>query len=272
MDQVIKSGHFTLPYHIYGHGMKTLLAFHGFGRTGEDFQIFERGLGERFTIYAFDLPYHGEAGIHSQQKNPSFTKEDLKELLLKCCEEKNISRFSVMGYSLGGKIALGCVEVLPEKIDGLYLLASDGLKVNPFYFIGTRTWVGRWLFKSIIDNPSPLFGLSNFLEKAKLINPKLNHFVKHHMDTHEKRRQVYEVWVVFRHFIPNLHKIAEHINRNNITVRMFFGKYDNVILPHLPHKLLRKLKNQTGVLHVLNHGHRVMEKSGEICKTILKDS
>jgi pimeloyl-ACP methyl ester carboxylesterase len=162
------------------------------------------------------------------------------------------------------------VEVFSEKIDGLFLLAPDGLKVNPFYFIGTRNRIGRWIFEGIIDHPGPLFGLGNFLEKMKLINPRLNHFVKHEMNSAEKRRQVYHVWVLFRKFIPDLKSIASNINNHNIYLLMFFGKYDTVIKAKLGNKLLRHLNDKKNVMHVLDCGHRVMERNEEINRWIMK--
>jgi pimeloyl-ACP methyl ester carboxylesterase len=268
MQFFLSNRHYTLAYRVYGTGSRPLLAFHGFGRTGEDFRIFERELGQKFTIYSFDLPYHGGGKVDAAIVNPAFSKNDLKELIEKFCAEKNINRFSVMGYSLGGKIALSALEVFKGRIENIYLLAPDGLKVNPFYFMGTRTWIGRWLFRSIIKNPQPLLALGNFLEKAKLINPRLNYFVRYHMDTEPKRQKVYDVWILFRKLVPDLKEITSTINENNITLRMFFGKYDNVILPELANKILPKLKNKKDVLHVLECGHRVLERK-EIIESII---
>ena len=270
MEFFLSNSQYTLPYRIYGTGSRMLLAFHGFGRTGEDFRIFERGLGADFTIFAFDLPYHGKGTVDSSDKNPAFTKTDLYNLLDRFCKEKGIDRFSVMGYSLGGKIALGCLEVFKERIENIYLLAPDGLKINPFYFFGTRTWTGRWLFKSIIYHPGILMITGNLLERMRWINPKLNHFVKHHMDTVVKRKKVYHVWVLFRKFIPDLHKITDTINENNTGLLLVFGKYDSVIPPGLANKLVCRLKNKE-VLHVLDCGHKVMERWGEIDGLILNN-
>lgn len=269
MEFFLSNYKYTLPYRIYGNGPSLLLAFHGFGRTGEDFRVFEKELGAHFTIFAFDLPFHGQGKVNSILKNPVFTKQDLYDLITQFCTEKKIDRFSVMGYSLGGKIALSCLEIFPTLIENIYLLAPDGLKINPFYFIGTRTWLGRYIFESIIDHPGILFNTGNFLEKMKWINPKINHFVKHHMDTIEKRRQVYHVWVLFRKFIPDLDKIAKITNENNINFMMFFGKFDSVISMKLADKMMRRLKDKD-VLHVLNCGHRVMERHAEISGKVLK--
>jgi len=270
MEFFLSNRQYTLSYRIYGSGPRILLAFHGFGRSGEDFRIFGPLLGREFTIYAFDLPYHGKATTGDILRYPVFTKNDLHGLIDKFCSEKNINRFSLMGYSLGGKIALGCLEVFKEKVENIYLLAPDGLKVNPFYFIGTRTWLGRWIFESIIKKPQPLFNLGNLLERMGWINPKINYFVRYHMDTESRRKRVFDVWMIFRKFIPNLRKITAIINENDTSILLFFGKYDNVIPPRLADKIVPGLKNKN-VLHVLDCGHRVMERGVEISKQIINN-
>lgn len=269
MEFFLSNSKYTLPYRIYGHGSHYLIAFHGFGRTGTDFQVFEKNLGHHFTIFAFDLPYHGLGKVNFADKTPAFTKEDLKALINQFCHEKKIIRFSVLGYSLGGKIALACLEVCPGQIEFMYLLAPDGLKVNPFYFLGTRTWVGQFIFRSIINHPGILFKSGNFLEKMKWMNPRINHFVKHHMDTVKKRKQVFNVWILFRKFIPDLNKIIRHVNENGTGVLMIFGRWDSVIPARLAAKLMPGLR-QKEVLHILACGHRVMDKHEEIAGMILK--
>ncbi len=46
----------TLAYRSYGMGPMPIVAFHGFGRTGEDFAVLAPWLGEHYTLHAFDLP------------------------------------------------------------------------------------------------------------------------------------------------------------------------------------------------------------------------
>ena len=46
-----------LSFRTFGIGALPIIAFHGFGRTGEDFSVFEKELGAIATIHAFDLPF-----------------------------------------------------------------------------------------------------------------------------------------------------------------------------------------------------------------------
>ncbi len=271
MEFFLSNSEYTLPYRVYGHGSKSLIAFHGFGRSGEDFREFGEDLCDSFTLYAFDLPYHGKAEVHSKSALPALTMSQLETLILAFCKEKNINRFSLMGYSLGGKVALACAQVLPDRVDHLWLLAPDGLKINPFYWMGTRSWVGSLLFKSIIRHPALLLITGNILEKTGLLNPKINHFVRHHMDTVPKRSRVFQVWMLFRKCWPDLKIIGQNINTKNIRLQMFFGLYDSVIPPRMAQKLVHYLKDKE-VLNVIRHGHKLMEKHEEISRVMLKNA
>ncbi len=267
MEHFLKNAKYTFPYRVYGNGPKALLAFHGFGRSGEDFAGFGRSLGDRFTMYAFDLPYHGKGAVMETTTYPVFTKTEMMSLFTLFLDEKSIDRFSLMGYSLGGKIALGALEVFGRRVEAIYLLAPDGLKVNPFYFLGTRTWLGRLLFERMIKHPERLFALGDYLEKRKWMQAKINYFMSYHMNTEWKRKRVFDVWMVFRKFIPGLRTIASLINKHNITILLFFGRYDGVIPPRLAKKIVPRLKKKD-VVTVLECGHRVMERDREVVRQI----
>jgi len=69
----LKSSAFTLPYREYGHGPELLIAFHGFGRSSEDFEPMAAFLNDQYTIIAIDFFYHGPYGLDSYKKMPVFT-------------------------------------------------------------------------------------------------------------------------------------------------------------------------------------------------------
>jgi len=63
----------SLHYQKLGRGPKILLAFHGIAQDGAScFQPFEAHLGNVYTIYAFDLFFHGES---ISSKNELVSKE-----------------------------------------------------------------------------------------------------------------------------------------------------------------------------------------------------
>ncbi|MBC7893637.1 MAG: alpha/beta hydrolase, partial [Sphingobacteriaceae bacterium] len=112
-----------LRYRSFGSGPRTLLAFHGMGQSGAAFSSLGTVLGDTFTTYAFDLFFHGE----SSGLNEPLSKPFWAELLRRFLAEKKVERFSVAGFSLGGRLALATLETLYDRIDEVILVAPDGL-------------------------------------------------------------------------------------------------------------------------------------------------
>ena len=68
-----------LHYHKLGSGPHVLLAFHGIGQEGIScFGTFEKHLGSYYTIYAFDLFFHGKSNASDEQL---ITKESWAKLI-----------------------------------------------------------------------------------------------------------------------------------------------------------------------------------------------
>ena len=120
---------YIVSYEKWGNGSETLIAFHGFGQSATIFSNIAPALEKNFTVYACSLFYHGESKLpnHISAGKP-LPAEFFKEGLLKFCKQNNIEKFSLMGYSLGGRLVLKLLEMIPERINSLLLLAPDGVK------------------------------------------------------------------------------------------------------------------------------------------------
>ena len=112
----LELGQLKLEYYTYGTGKTPLLAFHGFGRHAKDYKAFETLFGEKYTIYAFNLFHHGVSEYPEERiSQDTFTKHEFKQLFAKFFSENKIEKTAIMGYSLGGKIALMFTEFFFRK-------------------------------------------------------------------------------------------------------------------------------------------------------------
>src|SRR5687768_15494147 len=132
----IQLDNFELHYLKIGTGKKLLLAFHGYGNDASLFTHFDKYLSKDYTIYSFDLPHHGKS--HCDDKH-ALEKKDVIKLVNTLKREMCVAQVSLMGYSMGGRICLTLVELMPDAIDMVVLIASDGLVFNKFYFFLTHT-------------------------------------------------------------------------------------------------------------------------------------
>lgn len=262
---------YRIEYEIFGRGPSVLLAFHGFGQQASQFKILDDSLGKHYQIIAINLFYHGASKIEKSHIKEDFDKNDLAELLKEFVNRYQLNNFSLAGYSLGGKIALCCIELFPEMIKDVYLFAPDGLKMNPWYFATSHTKLGRSIYRKIIEKPEFFLSLIKYLTYSRLLSKKMHKFITHHMESKEGRRLVYDVWILFRNLNPDLSKIKTIFKTYPINLDIFFGKYDIIIPPKIGENFV-KSANLNASLHVVPLGHKLIaEEMNPVLNEILKN-
>lgn len=104
----------------------TLVCLHGFTGTSQTFvPVFQRDRDR--NILAIDLIGHGQTDsyVHPYRYQMECLCQDIALLT----EQLGISKFSLLGYSMGARVALGFTCLFPQKIQKLLLESgSPGLK------------------------------------------------------------------------------------------------------------------------------------------------
>ncbi|NDK55189.1 alpha/beta fold hydrolase [Pontibacter fetidus] len=240
-----------LHYRVIGSGGKVLLAFHGYGQSSLYYHPMEHALGRDYTIYAFDLFFHGGSRLHKDDM--PLTKEFMKRMISQLLEKYNIEQFSVMGFSMGGKFALALVEQMADRMEELYLIAPDGIKTSFWYNIATYPGWMQQLFKRTVVKPEPFFKFLKVLHKYKLAHKSLIRFAHFQMDSTAKRLRVYRSWIGFRDLNFDIRQIVQLLNNHKIPVTMFLGEYDEIISPRRVRVFMDALDK--GELVILKTGH-----------------
>ncbi|MBK5278303.1 MAG: alpha/beta hydrolase [Bacteroidia bacterium] len=249
--QFLDLQHTRLYFTKVGNGEKNLLMFHGFGQDHHAFNKLEEQLHGQYTVYAFDIFFHGKSQWLEGEE--PLEKPFWKELISDFLTQYRIENFSMLGFSMGGKFVLATLEAFPERIEQIFMLAPDGIKINFWYSLATYPSSVRYIFKSMIDHPQRFKAVENIAAKIGLINKTMARFVESQMDTPEKRKRVYHAWVVFRHLKFDMVSIAKIINVNKIKTTVIVGRYDKIITARSMDKLLSKLDDFT--LEILETGH-----------------
>jgi 2-succinyl-6-hydroxy-2,4-cyclohexadiene-1-carboxylate synthase len=97
----------------------TVVLLHGFTQTRRSWRRTVQALGGRYRAIAPDLPGHGQAA----QRVASF---DACTAYVRALAPE---RFTLAGYSMGGRVALHAALALRDRLDGLLLVgASPGLE------------------------------------------------------------------------------------------------------------------------------------------------
>jgi pimeloyl-ACP methyl ester carboxylesterase len=251
VEQSVRYQDAVLYFQISGNGPKPLLVFHGFGQSKQVFLDTTQTLTERYTLYIFDLFFHGKSEWNYGEK--PMEKEFWNQLIQQFLTQQNIQSFSVLGYSMGGKFALATTEGFPERVKGIFLVAPDGIKTSTWYSLATYPLALRNLFKSMVLKPERFQFITSLAHKLRLIDKGILRFAETQMDTEQKRKQVYFSWVVFRHLKFDLAKIAGLINSHDIQLTIVIGKYDKIITAKNMKRLLKRVRQYN--LEILETGH-----------------
>jgi pimeloyl-ACP methyl ester carboxylesterase len=169
-------------------------------------------------------------------------------------------KLSLLGFSLGGRIALSLYQAQPETVEKLVLLAPDGLKVNFWYWLSTQTWAGNKLFAFSMKHPGWFFVFIKLMNKTGLVNSSIFKFVNFYIGNTEARRLLYQRWTGLRKLKPNLPRVKTFIREYKTPTRLVYGKYDRIILP------VRGEKFQKGIeefctIAIINSGHQVVHEN-----------
>lgn len=267
MNKSLNIDGWPVSYQQFGSGPELLFAFHGYGQSSQIFESFEELLAEKFTIISFDLFYHGQL---EGNKLPAayFSRFNLEQQINHFLKEFDANTFSVMGYSMGGKLALNCLELFAKKLNKIVLMAPDGIKINPFYKFVTHTLVGKKLYRYTIEYPVIIYSTNKLARTIGFINDKVYHFVKNQLKSKENRQKVLDAWLIYSRMLPNINNIAKLINDNKINIMCFFGKYDSIIPAKKGKKLIRKLKNKKAI-EILDTGHNLFTERQKIAQYLL---
>jgi pimeloyl-ACP methyl ester carboxylesterase len=260
---------FILEYSESGEGDEVLFAFHGFNRSAEDFRVFLPSLGKRYRMVCFNLFYSGGSRIDSSGDHP-LLYSDLKSLIGIYLEENHVERFSLLAYSLGGRVALACFELFPEKVSRIYLLAPDGIRVSPWYLFLVRTSLGQRLSRYMIDHPGIFFRLAGWLRKGGFVSESLYNFTRFNTHTREKRQKVYHIWMSLRRIIPDVPRVLSLLGQHSATVHLVMGRYDSVIPLRAGKAFAAKIPGKI-FLHIADTGHNLVTfPTNSILEKILK--
>ncbi|MEQ9467246.1 MAG: alpha/beta hydrolase [Ekhidna sp.] len=221
---VLEKGH--LFYSKYEGGDKILIAFHGFGQDKKIFQDWASKLTDEYTIYAFDIFYHGD----SDRAYGKLSKLEWKEYLEAFLNQEKIEKFSLLGYSLGGRFAIASSLLLPENTNQLILIAPDGIFLTIWFKLATHPAI-RWLFKYFMLRPDRLDTLLAFNDKYKITSPYLGDFVRKELGEEHNRKRVYISWNHFKSLGYTQKELIAAFKKHDFKKRIILGSNDHIIKP-----------------------------------------
>ncbi len=246
-------------YNRYGNGDTPVFCFHGYGESAEHYRFLDKEASlQQFSFLAIDLPWHSQ----TKWKEPlNWTAEELHELLIAILVNENLAPsnpFYIIGFSMGGRIALDYYEHYPQLVSKLILLAPDGIRKSPWYWFSTQTLPGKFIFKNTMEHPTLFFRLLTIGKKLGLVNASIFKFVYYYIGDAEARGMLYKRWITFRKFYPSVSRCRQEIKKHNTPVRLLLGRHDRIILPAYGQRLAKNLKDQV-MVRIVPTGHQILQ-------------
>ena len=104
-------------------GAPALLLLHGFGSSLQAWDDWSVKLDQKYRVIRLDLPGFGLTG--ASPANDYSEEKDLA-ILTHFADKLGLEKFSVIGHSMGGKMAWSLAASQPERVQALVLMAPDG--------------------------------------------------------------------------------------------------------------------------------------------------
>ena len=126
-SRYIQLGPNRIHYYVGGEGSPVVFV-HGLGGRASNWRPLITGLIPKHRVYAPDLLGYGDSDKPEDADYSIALETDvLKEFL----DSQQLSRTQLVGWSMGGWIALNFTSSWPERIERLVLTASVGMRFEP---------------------------------------------------------------------------------------------------------------------------------------------
>lgn len=123
MEKNITIDGLRINYKTFGDG-DPLIILHGWGICMDHFAGLQNELSGKFRVFTIDLPGFGGSDL---PKEP-WEVGDYSEFVNLFAEKLKLRKFYLFGHSFGGRIGIKYAVKYPEKLKGLILCASAGIR------------------------------------------------------------------------------------------------------------------------------------------------
>lgn len=138
-----------LSYIKLGSGDNNLILIHGNYATSYQYIPLLKDIPLNFTIYAIDLRGFGDSSYYRRIQS----LEDFANDIVLFTNLLKIDKFSVIGWSLGGGVAMQLATILNDKVEKLVLISSTTYKGYPLY---KKDDNGNLVYGDAYSNPEDL--------------------------------------------------------------------------------------------------------------------
>ena len=135
---------------------QVLLMLHGFGASLHTWETWAEKLSENYRVIRIDLP---GSGLSPPDPSGIYTDLRTEQILLALLDQLDVAQVTLIGHSIGGRIAWDMAARNPDRVTRLVLISPDGF-ASPGFDYGKPPEVPASLKLMRYILPRPLLRMS----------------------------------------------------------------------------------------------------------------
>ena len=249
-----------------GKGKQILLCLHGYRQSKRMFHPFFAEMPEGWRVVVMDLPLFGETEWFDPAKGIEY--EFLQRFWNKLREHYPEAKFHLLGFSMGGWVAMALQRVASPSVGTIFLLAPDGIR-SQFWHRFVRTNLGGWLLIRTLNRPQWVLQVSEWLYNRQWLDAFSYRFVQRNF-TDESLRQL--LLMQLKLYAPlrfSWSQLIEQAREPAKVWHLIWGKHDQV----LPWQTALRFTDQVpnAKLHLVEAGHMLLAQNPEAVRRVLDE-
>lgn len=227
-----------IHYRRIGRGPRVMIAFHGYSEDSSSFLPLAPAFEHNITLYALDLPFHGQTQWNRKTYKPKHLAAAVEMLL----EQIGATHFEALGYSMGGRIWLKLCHQFQGRIDALYLLAPDGVGTQGASWV---EWIPASTRKFITASTSQdwVISLAYGLKPTGIVNDLIIRYLRYHLCDPDRKSCMLNTWCSLSYFRMDRKRAARILTKLDVPTLILAGKKDMIVPASELNALANRLDN-----------------------------
>lgn len=247
-----------MNFKVEGNG-RPLVFIHGLSDSLLYWEFLASNLKQDYQIIRMDLRGHGESDLGKDEVNIDLYVDDLKNLL----DDLNLNKVDLIGFSLGGAVALDFSLKYPENVSSLLLMSS--FSKSDEYLTNIFTQFKDALknsFEDFYDLILPMVLCPEVIEDNRQALNQIREFASKTANTDAYINAV-DACMEF--------DVDDSLSKIEVPTLVMSGKYDEISLLTSQRQLQKKIKNsELIVFDNVKHNLLVGKNNERILDTLKK--
>lgn len=230
-----------------------VIMLHGFSADRDNWNRMAKYLSGDYQLFIPDLPGHGAT---DDLKNEDYSVATMTSYLRSFVDEKGITKYHLIGNSMGGGLALQWAVLRPQQVLSLTLVDAAGIYEQKSEFMQKLEAGKDSLF---VKQVGDMRRLVNFAMHDRPFLPKelLDVMEKRQIERYPTYKKVMDSLLETQKSMSNqLFKMG--LNSLRVPVLLLWGQEDKIFLPQVTAELAANLRNSTtvimpGIGHIPNY-------------------